>query len=62
MRNWFAAHASRGWATCPITESDFVRVSSNPKVLPSAIGVAAARAVLAALRDAGGHLRRVRRR
>lgn len=55
MRTWFAGHSSDGWATCPITESGFVRVSSNPKVLPSAIGVEAARAVLSALRALDGH-------
>jgi hypothetical protein len=38
MRAWFVANSSTGWATCPITENGFVRVSSNPKVLPSAIG------------------------
>lgn len=54
-REWFAANASAGWATCPITESGFVRVSTNPKVLPSPIGVADARRVLAALRAAQGH-------
>jgi predicted nucleic acid-binding protein len=32
-----------------------VRVSSNPKVLPSPIGIDAARAVLAALRAAPAH-------
>ena len=37
IRSWFAARAADGWATCPITESGFVRVSSNPKVLPNAI-------------------------
>jgi toxin-antitoxin system PIN domain toxin len=55
MRAWFAENHSDGWATCPITESGFVRVSSNPKVLPSPIGVGAARGVLEALRKAGGH-------
>ncbi|HUH68968.1 MAG TPA: TA system VapC family ribonuclease toxin [Mycobacterium sp.] len=55
MRQWFAANASRGWATCPVTESGFVRVSTNPKVLPSPIGVADARRVLAALRSTEGH-------
>ncbi len=55
MRTWFATHAAGGWATSPITESGFVRVSSNPKVLPSAIGVEAARGVLSALRAAEGH-------
>jgi uncharacterized protein len=55
MRTWFAAHGSAGWATCPITESGFVRVSSNPIVLPSAIGVDAARGVLSAMRAHPGH-------
>jgi toxin-antitoxin system PIN domain toxin len=55
IRLWFAANASQGWATCPITESGFVRVSTNPKVLPSPIGVADARYVLATLREANGH-------
>jgi len=55
IRAWFAANSRGGWATCPITESGFVRVSSNPKVLPSAIGVQPARGVLSALRAVGGH-------
>lgn len=55
MRQWFAEHARQGWATCPLTESGFVRVSTNPKVLPSPIGVIDARRVLAALRSAPGH-------
>jgi toxin-antitoxin system PIN domain toxin len=55
MRRWFAENGSSGWATCPITESGFVRVSSNPNVLPSPIGVDAARGVLSTLRAAGTH-------
>lgn len=55
MREWFAANGADGWATCPVTESGFVRVSSNPKVLPHPIAVAAARDVLSALRAAGAH-------
>ena len=55
MREWFAAHGSSGWATCPITESGFVRVSSNPKALPTPIGISAARGVLTALRGLDGH-------
>jgi toxin-antitoxin system PIN domain toxin len=55
MREWFAAHGSSGWATCPITESGFVRVSSNPKALPTPIGISAARGVLTALRRLDGH-------
>ena len=55
VRRWFAANRENGWATCPVTESGFVRVSSNPKVLASAIAVADARRVLAALREVGAH-------
>jgi len=55
IRRWFKENSSSGWATCPITESGFVRVSCNPKVLPSAIGVEAARGVLSALRAVEGH-------
>lgn len=55
IRAWFAANAAEGWATCPITESGFARVSSNPRALPSPIGVESARGVLAALRGADGH-------
>lgn len=55
MRSWMRRSGRGGWATCPLTESGFVRVSSNPKVLPSPIGVVAAREVLAALRAVEGH-------
>lgn len=55
VRAWFAASATAGWATCPVTESGFVRVSSNPKVLASAISVEQARTVLRALRQHEGH-------
>lgn len=55
MRAWFTANRSAGWATCPITESGFVRVSSNPIVLPSAISVDAARGVLSTLRAHPDH-------
>ncbi len=55
MRRWFDTNHAAGWATSPVTESGFVRVSSNPKVLPSPIGIDAARAVLVALRAAPAH-------
>jgi toxin-antitoxin system PIN domain toxin len=55
IRQWFDVEGPGGWATCPITESGFVRVSSNPKALPGAIGISAARGVLTALRALDGH-------
>ena len=36
---WFAEHARTGWATCPITQSGFVRVSSNPNIIREAPSV-----------------------
>jgi toxin-antitoxin system PIN domain toxin len=33
---WFGAHQRSGWATCPLTQAGFVRVSSNPRVFPDA--------------------------
>jgi uncharacterized protein len=32
VRVWFAKHRSSGWATCPLTESAFVRLSLNPHI------------------------------
>jgi toxin-antitoxin system PIN domain toxin len=34
---WFAANRSAGWATCPLTQCAFVRVSSNPRIIPEAV-------------------------
>jgi toxin-antitoxin system PIN domain toxin len=34
---WFAGLKPRqGWATCPLTQSGFVRISSNSRVVPEA--------------------------
>ncbi|PRY51998.1 hypothetical protein LY71_101370 [Geodermatophilus tzadiensis] len=55
IRSWFTRNAAAGWATCPVTESGFVRVSSNARALPSALPPAVAREVLAGLRRAPGH-------
>jgi toxin-antitoxin system PIN domain toxin len=33
---WFQRHQAEGWATCPVTESGFVRVSSNTASVPEA--------------------------
>jgi uncharacterized protein len=51
---WFDARTGP-WATCPVSEAGFVRVSSNPRVLAGAIGVAEARGVLRDLRGVGDH-------
>jgi uncharacterized protein len=33
---WFAEHRDEGWATSPLTQSGFVRVSSNPRAVSPA--------------------------
>lgn len=40
--SWFLANSSHGWATCPMTESAFVRISANPRILPYAVAPSAA--------------------
>ena len=46
-RAWFQSHQGR-WATCPLTQAGFVRISSNPRVFPDAPSVGRAVEVLAA--------------
>ncbi len=43
---WFAANHSAGWATCPLTQCAFIRVSSNPKIIPEAVPPTVALALL----------------
>jgi len=33
---WFSRHATNGWATAPITQAGFVRISSNPRLAAEA--------------------------
>lgn len=33
---WFKKHQEAGWATCPLTQSGFVRVSSHRRAIPEA--------------------------
>lgn len=54
-RAWFAEFAAAGWATCPITESGFVRVSSNRRVIPDARAVGESLDVLRSMRTLGRH-------
>lgn len=36
-QNWFARHRKAGFRTCPLTETGFVRISSNPGFTPEAV-------------------------
>lgn len=44
---WFQTHHGAGWATCPLTQAGFVRLSSNPRVFQEAPPLARAVEVLA---------------
>ena len=54
-RRWFERKAPSGWATCPITQLGFVRVSSNPGVIRDAVAPGHALAMLERLMDLPGH-------
>lgn len=52
---WFASNQSKGWATCALTQSGFVRVSSNRRAIPQAQSPQAALALLEQMLDLPGH-------
>lgn len=52
---WFRGIRDKGWATCPITESGLVRVSSNVRVIPDARTPSEAVALLEKIRRLPGH-------
>jgi len=55
-RRWFDLHSVEGWATCPITQLGFVRLSSNPKIIRDAVAPREAVAMLARLTALPGHV------
>lgn len=52
---WFKRRREAGWATCPLTQSGFVRVSSNRRVIPEAKAPGEAMVVLRRIIDLPGH-------
>ena len=34
---WFSKNAALGWATCPLTQCAFVRISSNQNIIPESV-------------------------
>jgi len=54
MSAWFDER-TEPWATCPVSEAGFVRISSNSKAIAGALGVEVARGVLHDLREVGEH-------
>lgn len=53
---WFAKQRELGWASCPVTESGFVRVSSNPATTPEARSPAEAIQLLELMVASPGHV------
>ncbi|MGH9063314.1 MAG: TA system VapC family ribonuclease toxin [Acidimicrobiales bacterium] len=54
-RAWFGRRRG-SWATTPVTESGFVRVSSNGAAIPTAVRPGEALALLGRLREARRHV------
>jgi len=54
-RAWFDHKAASGWATCPITQLGFVRVSSNPSIIRDAATPHEAITMLERLIEQPGH-------
>lgn len=54
-REWFARSHRDGWATTPVTEIGFVRVSSNRAAISAASTPDASTRLLRALTGLGGH-------
>ena len=54
-RTWFASAQGSGWQTCGVTESGFIRVSSNVRVTPDARTPAEAALLLHRLCSLAGH-------
>ena len=52
---WFDAHREEGWATCPLTEAGFVRVSCNPSAVRHSVTPLQAITVLERLILLGSH-------
>lgn len=55
-QHWFRARSPQAWATTPVTESGFVRVSSNRSAIPTAVTPSEAMLLLSRIRRFRGHV------
>jgi len=55
VRKWFAAHASKSFATCSFTQAGFLRITSSIEVMRQHYALSDARALLLALTQQPGH-------
>lgn len=54
-QQWFAKHGRTAWATCPFTQTAFVRILANPSFSPNALTIADAFQLLGANLKHPGH-------
>jgi uncharacterized protein len=54
--NWFERVGQKSWASCPLTQLAFVRISSNPKIISAAVSPRAATEALAQMLKLTGHV------
>lgn len=54
--HWFGQRGRNRWATCPLTQTAFVRTSSNPKILPDAVSPREALEALKKIVGVPGHI------
>ena len=52
---WFSEQRLNGWATCPLTEAGFVRISCNPAAVRQTVTPSDAVGLLQSLRRQGSH-------
>lgn len=55
VQQWFGRHARAAWATCPFTQTAFVRIISNPAFSPNALTTADAFQLLESNLKHSGH-------
>ena len=53
---WFERVGHKSWATCPLTQLAFVRISSNPKIISAAVSPRAAVHALSEMVGLVGHV------
>lgn len=54
-QRWFSRKRGAGFRTCPITQTGFARISSNPKFIADAVSPAQALALLGEITSLPGH-------
>lgn len=53
--DWFSKVGRRAWATCPLTQLAFIRISSNPRIIPHAVAPREALEMLQRIIAVPGH-------